>query len=786
MDPSTSGPKSGIPRRFSKLPTPRSTQSTEPPVSFIPSKQGSYSNGSPAELHQEPAQAATTSIAAGRSIQTPSKPRPLSYLSSPIKQHGSSYKRPISGEKQATSAYGTAVRPSSRSKPQTPLTGDNVKNETYDSEASPERSPLSEDTSEGSGPSITRAKRGSLSERTVESLSQVPPSPASARRRSSFFTQPAQTTTPHRPTSSVNGGKSVSKLNYGTLNGGFARPASPVKKPVGTTMTNSTSRRSASNSQATTMRPPAAATTKAIPRPPSAASSNTALPRPPSANKSRPASTIMQKGNTISGRPTKAMLSSAGATAPEPRAPPTSFTRPTPALANAKPRPAVKKSTASVAAQVEQSNDNDKTPAKSSVALRQQLAQARAAHRKAATKPKYDYDPNNEVNAVDLDDIEDPFNQAPKDGKNLLRRRIDQARQDGRLNISAMNLKTLPEEVLQMYDSASMEASSVPWNETVDLTRFVAADNLLTELGEDAFPDKSAEALANDDDPDARGSQFAGIETLDLHNNHLTSIPTGLRQLSRLVTLNLSRNKLDNWAFDIIVQLPQLEHLYLTDNTIAQELPESIGRLTSLETLDLHSNRIVSLPRSLDQLTSLRSLNLSVNRLSSLPFDAFARLPHLSSLQASQNAITGALFPSTITSLSSMSVLDVSNNAIASLLFGPGTIALPNLTRLDVSRNRLGSFPDMSSWTNLTTLMAEENALGTMPRGMTALKDSLRTVVLSRNELRTIDEDIVDMKALETLELSQNPIRERKLLGMDAQAVKRELERRREMSAVVA
>jgi hypothetical protein len=75
------------------------------------------------------------------------------------------------------------------------------------------------------------------------------------------------------------------------------------------------------------------------------------------------------------------------------------------------------------------------------------------------------------------------------------------------------------------------------WAESVDLTRFIAADNNLESLGEDVFPDVDPQEYQEDDD--AKGNQFRGLETLDLHGNMLKAVPPGLRRLQMLTSLNL-------------------------------------------------------------------------------------------------------------------------------------------------------------------------------------------------------------------------------------------------------
>ena len=170
----------------------------------------------------------------------------------------------------------------------------------------------------------------------------------------------------------------------------------------------------------------------------------------------------------------------------------------------------------------------------SSVALRQQIAQAKAAHRSAGVKATSDV-PTTPV-SYEFEGAADPFNQSPQVDQTLSRR-LDNARRDGFLNIAALGLKSIPDDVLEMYDAKAMEASAVPWNETVDLTRFNAGDNEIAILSDDVFPDVTNEALA--EGAEAKGSQFRGVDSIDLRGNVLSSIPIGLRKLERLTTLNL-------------------------------------------------------------------------------------------------------------------------------------------------------------------------------------------------------------------------------------------------------
>lgn len=113
------------------------------------------------------------------------------------------------------------------------------------------------------------------------------------------------------------------------------------------------------------------------------------------------------------------------------------------------------------------------------------------------------------------------------------------ARTSGRLNIAALSLKEIPPEVLNMYNLDSI-GGGASWAESVDLTRFVAADNELEMIEESLFPDIDPEGLAENEDTE--GCLFGGLETLDLHGNMLISLPMGLRRLALLTSLNLVRS----------------------------------------------------------------------------------------------------------------------------------------------------------------------------------------------------------------------------------------------------
>jgi hypothetical protein len=210
--------------------------------------------------------------------------------------------------------------------------------------------------------------------------------------------------------------------------------------------------------------------------------------------------------------------------------------KPTPAP-KLTPRPAVKKAAPVPVIAKDESTPSPKaaTAAKSSLALREQIRAAKAAR---LSSGKQDAAPNT-IPDFDASQFKDPFNTAPKDERSLIRQRIDTARSDGRLNISAMALKDIPEEVLRMYDYDVNKDTDVQWNEVVDLTRFIAADNEIETIPDAVFPDMDRESYIEDED--VATPKFGGLEMLDLHGNNLFDVPMGLRKLECLTSLNLVR-----------------------------------------------------------------------------------------------------------------------------------------------------------------------------------------------------------------------------------------------------
>ncbi|KAJ4350135.1 uncharacterized protein N0V89_008756 [Didymosphaeria variabile] len=431
---------------------------------------------------------------------------------------------------------------------------------------------------------------------------------------------------------------------------------------------------------------------------------------------------------------------------------------------------------AKAAKRSESVNSTDATSPKpnSSQALRDQIAKAKAEKRATVAsppRPRTNTPPRDaiipdpaEIASFDFG-LNDPFNQRPNGGFSLLRKRVDGARANGKLNLAAMELKEIPEEVIKMYEYNP--ESNAAWSEVVDLTSMILADNNLDTLPESMFPDVDYEAVVESEDV---VPQFGSTQNLDLHGNMFRELPLGLGRLPQLSKLNVSRNKLTVETLGVVFQIATLRELKLAANELEGAFPAKVESLTSLETLELQENRLTSLPPEIRALTHLRALNVSDNRLTSLPSEIFTSMPVID-LNASKNSFSGSFFD--VGTVPYLQNLCLANNSLTSL-YGSDTILLPSIKHLDISTNRLSIMPNVAAWTSLITLLVGENSLSTLPEGFCSLKQ-LRNADFTANNINKLDERIALMDGLENLTLAANPLRERKFLTMGAEDIKRDL-----------
>lgn len=128
--------------------------------------------------------------------------------------------------------------------------------------------------------------------------------------------------------------------------------------------------------------------------------------------------------------------------------------------------------------------------------------------------------------------------------------------------------------------------------------------------------------------------------------------------------------------------------------------------------------------------------------------------------------------------LSQLQYLDVSNNSLASLAFSE-SVALPALKSLNMANNRIVGLPDVTGWRELVSLAAADNKISTLPTGFSTL-GKVKQVDFSGNDILKLDDEIGLMRSLESFKIAANPLKERRLLTLSTDELKRNLRSRLE------
>ena len=585
---------------------------------------------------------------------------------------------------------------------------------------------------------VLRRPRPSLSDRAIESLSQIPPSPSPRRRKSGFFPESSPARAPSR-------------------SGGAIFPSRPAMAcgsppPLATPTAHSRSIDQMSPSGKAASRAPVGSPRRKMARSTSGTPLNT-----------NSVSKITVGSKTLTARPVRERLRAEDLFTQEHTAGKSKEKASDGRNLNAAGSRSLKVSTQKVgfskppnkpvhhpAPQPIESTEIDASARKtdkSSVALRKAIADAKAARIR-----QLHGNPLGNAGIIVTQDA------------SILDKRLEMARTDGRLNISDLSLEELPSKIVETYDRSAMDFADDAVFQTVALTKVTAADNNIKQLSDYLFPESYMQG----------STVFEMLETLDLHGNSLEHLPAGFGNLHSLANLNLSRNGLTHVCLDILSQLSSLQELNLSSNKLEGNFESDLFSLASLQILDMSDNALTELPPTLVASSKVRKLALAGNRLISLPLDGQI-FSSLIELDVSRNRLSGTFLGGGI-SMSCMRILDVSSNALAELC-EDNALHAPELQILRLSENRVQSIPNLSSCGKLMTLSAAANNISDFPDSIVSLP-LLANADLSRNALRSVDERIGLMENLTLFNIANNPIPQRRLMSMATDLLKKEMRER--------
>lgn len=220
-----------------------------------------------------------------------------------------------------------------------------------------------------------------------------------------------------------------------------------------------------------------------------------------------------------------------------------------------------------------------------------------------------------------------------------------------------------------------------------------------------------------------------GIELADMSSNSISIVPKEVALWRNLRFLHLQYNLLE-------------------------EVPNEIGALRKLQTLNISHNKIRTLPKEFCLMTSALNLDFSYNLLHELPHN-FGNLQQLTNLNCSNNNLSG--LPPTFHCLHEIQELDLAFNTFQQ--FDPCLIHLP-----------------------LRHLNFEGNQISKLPSSIAEMK-FIDILNLNHNQIKDIPLELADLK--QNLSLESNPITQITMHNKDLNQVFKFMENERFIYAAV-
>lgn len=131
------------------------------------------------------------------------------------------------------------------------------------------------------------------------------------------------------------------------------------------------------------------------------------------------------------------------------------------------------------------------------------------------------------------------------------------------------------------------------------------------------------------------------LRSLNLFANKIDQITSdAFVDLVRLERLNLGQNKIRSLGKNIFAKLLALKGLFLHSNEIASLLPDVFSSLVNVKEIFLQNNKIVSLDENVfEKLANLKDIYLRANKLENIPKDLFKNNLKLENILLDTNKI---------------------------------------------------------------------------------------------------------------------------------------------------
>ncbi|KAJ1354600.1 hypothetical protein KIN20_011590 [Parelaphostrongylus tenuis] len=304
----------------------------------------------------------------------------------------------------------------------------------------------------------------------------------------------------------------------------------------------------------------------------------------------------------------------------------------------------------------------------------------------------------------------------------------------------------------------------------------------------DVVPEASIRSLTIADcevtsiDPAFFRAVESSLEELSLLNNNLVNIPL-FGNMSKLASLNLHGNKLQDVPENAFEGLSQLRYLRLESNKICALSPNALSEVKShLELLDLSGNCLTTIPaQHLRNSVKLMYLDLSDNKIAEINNFELMNLPQLKELRLHNN-ILNEIHPMAFMNVPQLQYLYMRDNLIGNLE-GNRLQAFHQLEILDVTNNLLKKLPELkdlislkqvrldgnliekietlafSNNPKLQLISIQNNNIVQIARNSFDSLDQLLVLLLANNSIQSIERGMLDgMRNLQQLNLRNNSL----------------------------
>ncbi|CAM0946848.1 unnamed protein product [Alopecurus aequalis] len=255
------------------------------------------------------------------------------------------------------------------------------------------------------------------------------------------------------------------------------------------------------------------------------------------------------------------------------------------------------------------------------------------------------------------------------------------------------------------------------------------------------------------------------LEHLSLPSNWLQGALDGIRKLTNLVTLDLSKNEFIGNIPDSIGELKRLEELHLDNNNMSGELPSTLSNCTNLITIGLKSNNFSGelTKVNFSGLSNLKNLDLVYNNFTGTIPESIYSCSKLTALRLSNNHLHGQLSEriGNLKSLSFLSLVKTSLTNITRTLQILGTSK--SLKTLFIGYNFMHeAVPEddiIDGFENLQVFAMNDCSLsGAIPHWLSKLTN-LRMLFLNNNQLAgPIPDWISSLNFLFYLDIANNSL----------------------------